>query len=484
MAINWGNIVGNIQDSSGNKPGGGGSNTSGSSGSSGNQMGPGGPGADTYDDEKNNPFDNKGAYIASTQGGTNTGGGSNNAGNQSTGDGNPVESQLNYIISQKDKLKNLPHSSNPELNKYQEIMNNFRLSNPAAYKKKFPFSAGLMNLLPNLVKTVIPGAGIIEGIGSALNTAKNAPGVKEGIQMLTDLVYDPTVNLYNTVAAGTPGKTETDRIFTPGNLPGVSPHYDAPNPLLDPMVKLPSSSPTGVVTEADLSELVFDPTADQIKAMEMFGGTDVGSIEGIGSGPVLTQKGANIAAKSGIDGEINEIDPLVDFTQEDLVNLSGAGENVDESVITEETEKGTPKGMTPGVEAEAAVDNTIQDFINSGMYQGSLLDPNIVTNTNENFDTGVYDPKYEQYLNTLNALPKAYGGIASFANGGYNYINGNIMNNESLTASANIDDRIMKNLQYEKMAPGMMGYKNGGLTSLNNSDYNKLKSTYQYMGDF
>jgi hypothetical protein len=34
------------------------------------------------------------------------------------------------------------------------------------------------------------------------------------------------------------------------------------------------------------------------------------------------------------------------------------------------------------------------------------------------------------------------------------------------------------------MAPGMMGYKNGGLTSLNNSDYNKLKSTYQYMGDF
>ena len=488
MAINWGNIVGNIQDTSGNVAGSGGSNTSGGGGNntpggggphgggSGNQMGPGGPGGDSYDPNKNDPV------VTYTSPGY--GGSGSQSGNQGD-DGNPVESQLNYIISQKDKLKNLPHSSNPELNKYQEIMNNFRLSNPAAYKKKFPFSAGLMNLLPNLVKTVIPGAGIIEGIGSALNTAKNAPGVKEGIQMLTDLVYDPTVNLYNTVAAGTPGKTETDRVFIPGNLPGVSPHYDPPNPLLDPMVKLPSSSPTeAVTTEADLSELVFDPTADQIKAMEMFGGTDVGSIEGIGSGPVLTQKGANIAAKSGIDGEINEIDPLVDFTQEDLVNLSGAGEDVDESVIAEETEAGTPDEMKPGVEAEAAVNNTIQDFINSGMYQGSLLDPNIVTNTNENFDTGVYDPKYEQYLNTLNALPKAYGGIASFANGGYNYINGNIMNNESLTASANIDDRIMKNLQYEKMAPGMMGYKNGGLTSLNNSDYNKLKSTYQYMGDF
>ena len=485
MAINWGNIVGNIQDSSGNKPGGGGSNTSGSSGSSGssgNQMGPGGPGADTYDDEKNNPFDNKGAYIASTQGGTNTGGGSNNAGNQSTGDGNPVEAQLEYIISQKDKLKNLPHSSNPELNKYQEIMNNFRLSNPDAYKKKFPFSAGLMNLLPAIMKRVIPGAGIIEGIGSALNTAKNAPVVKEGIQMLTDLVYDPTINLYNTVAAGTPGKTETDRIFTPGNAPGVSPHYDAPNPQLNPMINLPSSSPTGAVTETDLSELVFDPEKDKLQeTQENF----ENSMEFFGRDP--------------------ENPRGIDFTQEDLVNLSGAGEDVDESVIAEETEKGTPDGMTPGVEAEAAVDNTIQDFINSGMYQGSLLDPNIVTNTNENFDTGVDQfgfgttPEAREALDTLNslypynpsihmlggtALNKAQGGIASFANGGYNYINGNTMNNESLTASANIDDRIMKNLQYEKMAPGMMGYKNGGLTSLNNSDYNKLKSTYQYMGDF
>ena len=432
-----------------------------------NQMGPGGPGGDTYNPNQNQPTvtyssnnDNKGAYIASTQGGTNTGGG-NNTGNQSTGDGNPVEAQLNFIISQKDKLKNLPHSSNPELNKYQEIMNNFRLSNPDAYKKKFPFSAGLMNLLPAIMKKVIPGAGIIEGIGSALNTAKNAPVVKEGIQMLTDLVYDPTVNLYNTVAAGTPGKTETDRIFTPGNAPGVSPHYDAPDPKSNPMINLPSSSPTEMVTETDLSELVFDPEKDILQeTQENF----ENSMESLGRDP--------------------ENPRGIDLTQEDLVNLSGAGEDVDESVIAEETEKGTPDGMTPGLEAEAAVDNTIQNFIDQGGYTGSLLNPDIVTNTDPNFDTGVYNPEYQQYLNTLNALPRAYGGIASFANGGYNYINGNTMNNESLTASANIDDRIMKNLQYEKMAPGMMGYRNGGLTSLNNSDYNKLKSTYQYMGDF
>jgi len=61
----------------------------------------------------------------------------------------------------------------------------------------------------------------------------------------------------------------------------------------------------------------------------------------------------------------------------------------------------------------------------------------------------------------------------NFANGGYNYINGNTMNSQSLTASANIDDRIMKNLQYEKMAPGMMGYNTGGYAGM--STFDKLK---------
>ena len=61
----------------------------------------------------------------------------------------------------------------------------------------------------------------------------------------------------------------------------------------------------------------------------------------------------------------------------------------------------------------------------------------------------------------------------SFANGGYNYINGDTLNTQSLTASDNIDDRIMKNLQYEKMAPGMMGYNTGGYAGM--STYDKLK---------
>ncbi len=50
------------------------------------------------------------------------------------------------------------------------------------------------------------------------------------------------------------------------------------------------------------------------------------------------------------------------------------------------------------------------------------------------------------------------------ADGGYmsSFPNQNL-NTQSLSASDNIDNRIMKNLEFEKMAPGMMGYNMGGV---------------------
>ena len=66
----------------------------------------------------------------------------------------------------------------------------------------------------------------------------------------------------------------------------------------------------------------------------------------------------------------------------------------------------------------------------------------------------------------LNSLGQADGGYMS------NFPNQN-MGTQSLTASDNIDDRIMKNLQFEKMAPGMMGYNQGGKVM---STFEKLKA--------
>ena len=57
------------------------------------------------------------------------------------------------------------------------------------------------------------------------------------------------------------------------------------------------------------------------------------------------------------------------------------------------------------------------------------------------------------------------------ANGGYMNSFPNQNPAESLTASDNIDERIMKNLQFEKMAPGMMGYNTGGMVEPMEPDY-------------
>ena len=72
----------------------------------------------------------------------------------------------------------------------------------------------------------------------------------------------------------------------------------------------------------------------------------------------------------------------------------------------------------------------------------------------------------KESFDILNSLGQADGGYMS------NFPNQN-MGTQSLTASDNIDDRIMKNLQFEKMAPGMMGYNQGGKVM---STFEKLKA--------
>tara|TARA_R110002020_G_scaffold102494_1_gene240656 strand:- start:160 stop:1683 length:1524 start_codon:yes stop_codon:yes gene_type:complete len=407
---------------------------------------------------------------------------------------------------------------------YSRDLNRFMKSSPEntrAYAERFPKTYSTMTGLPNIIKNSIPGLGMASRIFEAAQGLRDKPVIKEAVDMFQDVILDPTVNAYNTIADGTPGKTNIQRTFNPENVavPG-SERLSAAQERTGAFIPDVSGYQGGVpkmLSEEEVNELVFDPTTqDQINAMRSFGATDVGGTLNSGQDPVLTNKGSEIVRQSGQDLDIDvdeEVGPMITFKPKPLINI---GTDITEEDIQEETQEGTPEGMTPGPEAEAAVDEVVDSFVtrnyggedpnmflNQG-YTGSLLNPDIVTNTDENFDTGVDQfgfgttPEARAAMDKLNslydgpfinmlggtALTKAQGGIASFANGGYNYINGNTMNNESLTASANIDDRIMKNLQYEKMAPGMMGYKNGGLTSLNNSDYNKLKSTYQYMGDF
>lgn len=88
----------------------------------------------------------------------------------------------------------------------------------------------------------------------------------------------------------------------------------------------------------------------------------------------------------------------------------------------------------------------------------------------EYIDTNVYPGDFGQLFQL--GIPNVYNAgsnIVPFnlANGGYlGGYNGVKADAESLTASDNIDSRIMKNLQYERMAPGMMGYATGGIVGL------------------
>ena len=88
----------------------------------------------------------------------------------------------------------------------------------------------------------------------------------------------------------------------------------------------------------------------------------------------------------------------------------------------------------------------------------------------EYIDTNVYPGDYGTLLELAAANKYSPGSnIVPFqlANGGYmGGYNGVKADAESLTASDNIDSRIMKNLQFERMAPGMMGYAAGGIAHL------------------
>jgi len=168
------------------------------------------------------------------------------------------------------------------------------------------------------------------------------------------------------------------------------------------------------------------------------------------------------------------------------------------------------KDFDPGVPSEASMMTTsspdfsnfqVVDEVVDDRYQAGPNEDNMMGTENIfNFDSSalsgsgsdVSDVSETEYKENTEALPNQFPIVndpnssysdlfpdsyaeqmKNFANGGYNYINGDTMNSQSLTASANIDDRIMKNLQYEKMAPGMMGYNTGGYAGM--STFDKLK---------
>jgi len=147
-----------------------------------------------------------------------------------------------------------------------------------------------------------------------------------------------------------------------------------------------------------------------------------------------------------------------------IVSASGEGSAGNTSFL----EKGLNlfrKGGKPG--ADFSTGRVGAGLLAASMIPGMFQDDE---EEEEYIDTNVYAGDFGQLANL--GIPASYSpgsNIVPFklAGGGYmGGYNGVKADAESLTASDNIDSRIMKNLQYEKMAPGMMGYAAGGIARL------------------
>jgi hypothetical protein len=147
-----------------------------------------------------------------------------------------------------------------------------------------------------------------------------------------------------------------------------------------------------------------------------------------------------------------------------LISRSGEGSAGNTSFL----EKGLNlfrKGGKPG--ADFSTGRVGAGLLAASMIPGMFQDDE---EEEEYIDTNVYAGDFGQLANL--GIPASYSpgsNIVPFklAGGGYmGGYNGVKADAESLTASDNIDSRIMKNLQYEKMAPGMMGYAAGGIARL------------------
>jgi uncharacterized protein YqfB (UPF0267 family) len=162
--------------------------------------------------------------------------------------------------------------------------------------------------------------------------------------------------------------------------------------------------------------------------------------------------------------EIQEIannTPAFETTEEVVNPLSNLTADYEQEFIGEIYPKTTnyplPSNIMKDGEITAGYYNPTGDF-NYGDY--GIDDDTIFS---DRMSDG--PPALGQEIRTFPQFQASGGYMSSFPNQN--------LNTESLSASDNIDDRIMKNLQFEKMSPGMMGYNQGGEAK---GIYEKLKS--------
>ena len=426
--------------------------------------------------------DNFDTFMAGTQGGTNTSASSNwgssgSSNNASSGNKNnnnydargyaasgqaqsdyeaslPAEPQpagLDAIIANKDKLTQIDAGGG--LNQYQVEMEKFKNSpgGKELFKKKFP---NPLIKMAQGIGSYIKKGGVIGILANALGGSKEAASnfAQNASTMAKDLGSIFGLDALKTkllgIAAGSDNADVSNFIkgqqaYDPSGLEGYR----------DQIMNM--------ITPKYGQDYIYD------KSYMLPGATEEAVLAG--SEPYSNFKEQISSDTSTDQQEIARDDERLDNL---LVDLGIVGDQPLSSVTEEVSEtdydamKDFPKvtsypySTSEGF-GEITADDTPGDF--------DLIDyarPTFGLEGTEGFSENISNmPKLGQEIKTFPQFN---------ANGGYmrSFPNQNL-NTESLSASDNIDDRIMKNLQFEKMSPGMMGYNTGGRVM---STYDKLKA--------
>ena len=218
-------------------------------------------------------------------------------------------------------------------------------------------------------------------------------------------------------------------------------------------------------------------------------GTDqFGSTEDIKRRSVEQIYGEDMDVNSFNNSNIDAIYNSKDF-QGKLNAVGDDKQAIENSLLPGQFNFNTNSGINLGGDPDEVFEDVSEtEYVNPNdvINQENMISPNVFSNTPLIDPSGVYTdgtPMYndtgeldQDSLDILNSNSTEIPNYIRFGRADGGYMNGFPNQNTgapSVTASDNIDNRIMQNLQFEQMAPGMMGYNQGGKVM---STYDKLKA--------
>ena len=407
--------------------------------------------------------------------------GSNNNNDKKT---TTVLSPLEALIANKDKLVQ-QDAGDGVRNQYQVEMDNYKKGlgayagmdskkNKEVFKERFPnplvkVAQGIGNYIKQggalgiLANSLGGGKKAATGFGKdASNMAKDLAGMfgLDGLMgKLVNIAGGRDTNDFNKVIEDNQTSTRMRNNLAYGDPLGLNNAPIYRDPIMD--MALPN-----IDTSMEDQYRQFGSIDDKRRSVEQIYGDnmDVDSFSNSNIDRIYNSKdfqGKLNAVGDDKEAIENSLQPgQFNFNTGNDINLSGDPDEIFEDVS--ETEYVNPNDVIN------------QGNITTGFSNTPLIDPSgVYTDGTPMYpDAGELD---QDSLDILNSNSTEIPDYIRFgrANGGY--MNGFPNQNpaESLTASDNIDDRIMKNLQFEKMAPGMMGYNQGGKVM---STFEKLKA--------